>query len=166
MAAPNRPPKSKLSFGEFLFLVGFVLTVLAVVGLAYWAEVNPTVRAVLDWPTIPALQALAAHSPPFHRLLSHASWYQWFLLQSCMVVLPWLVALGLYLLFTDDSRRRTAIARRQLNAERENALVAEAKQKLAARKALKSPTIGHPQGGEAAAPAERLKDVFRKRPPE
>lgn len=164
MATPTRstPPKSGDPFGTVvLTLIAFGL---AVGGLARWAQTNPTVHHVLDWPTIPLLAFVADHSPEVDSFMRRSTLPVWLGIQAAMIVTPCFLAVGLYLLFTYDTRRLRRAARRQLYAKRENRRLHEMTEEMEAREEGRPKAGGSPKPGEAATDAERLKDVFGKQP--
>lgn len=170
MAVPARSttqPKSSDAEATFFLLV--LAAFMAVGGLAKGAERSPTVLAALDWLTIPVLQAIAAHSPGFDRFMRQAQPFTWYMIEAATIVLPLFAAGGFYLLLTADTRRRKRMALRQRMAERENAEVRAIKEAMDAKEQArndKTKAGKSPRPGEAATDAERLKDVFRKQPPE
>lgn len=91
--------------------------------------------------------------------------FTWYMIEAAMVVVPCFVAVGLYLLFTYDTRRFRRAARRQLYARRENARLNEMTDEMEAKEqsGRDQPKTGKtPRPGGASTDAERLKDVFRK----
>ena len=167
MAIPVRTTTNhpRNSDAEATLLLMGLAVFMAVGGLAKWAERSPTVLAALDWLTIPVVQTIAAHLPGFDRFMRQAQPFTWYLMEAAMVVVPCFVAVGLYLLFTYDTRRLRRAARRQLYARRENARLNEMTDEMEAREQVgrdqpKNGKIPRPNG--AATDAERLKDVFRK----
>ena len=162
----NRPRNSDAE--ATLLLMGLAVCI-AVGGLAKWAERSPTVLAALDWLAMPVLQAIAAHSPGFHRFMRQAQPFTWYMMEAAIIVLPLFAAVGIYLLFTYDTRRLKRAARRQLYARRENARLNEMTDEMEAKEQAgrdQAKTGKIPRPGGAATDAERLKDVFRKQPSE
>lgn len=98
--------------------------------------------------------------------LRRSQLFTWLMIQAAMIVVPCFLAVGLYLLFTYDTRRLERAARRQLYARRENARLNEMTDEMEAKEQGKPKAGGSPKPGEAATDAERLKDVFGKQPPE
>ena len=170
MAVPARSTtKPKSSDAEATFFLLVLAAFMAVGGLAKWAELNATVRAILNWPTFPLLQTWAEHSPGMDAFLRRSPLFTWLMIQAAMIVVPCFLAVGIYLLFTYDTRRLKRAARRQLYARRENARLNEMTDEMEAREqsGRDQPRTGKtPRPGGAATDAERLKDVFRKQPPE
>lgn len=169
MATPVRSSKPQTSDAEATLILMALLALLAVGGLAKWAERSAAVLGVLDWLTMPVVQAIAAHSPGFDHFMRQARPFTWYMIQSAMVVLPLFATIGIYLLLTADTRRRKRMAQRQRMAERENAEVRKIKEAMDAKDQARR---GRPEGGrkpdsgEATTDAERLKHVFRERPAE
>ncbi len=166
MATPTRSnttPKNSDAEATFFLLV--LAAFMAVGGLAKWAEKNATVHAALDWLTFPLLRTWAEHSPGMDAFLRRSPLFTWLMIQAAMIVVPCFLAVGLYLLFTYDTRRLKRAARRQLYARRENARLNEMTDEMEAKEG-KPKAGGSPKPGEAATDAERLKDVFGKQSPE
>ncbi len=170
MATPTRSNTTpKNSDAEATFFLLALAAFMAVGGLAKCAERSPTVLAALDWLAMPVLQTIAAHSPGFDRFMRQAQPFTWYMIEAAIIVLPLFAAGGFYLLLTADTRRRKRMAIRQRMAERENAEVRAIKEAMDAKEQArndKTKAGKNPRPGEAATDAERLKDVFRKQPPE
>lgn len=171
MATPTRSTNPRSSDAETTLLLLALGAFLVAGGLARWAEFNATVRAILNWLTLPLLQLWVSHSPGMDAFLRRSTLSTWLLIQAAMVVVPCGLAAGLYLMLTHDHRRLRRMARKQLFAKRENARLNEMAAEMEAKEQQSKrgqPRAGgsNPPHGEAATDAERLKDVFRQRRPE
>ncbi len=169
MATPVRFSKPRTSDAEATLILMALLALLAVGGLAKWAERSPTVLGILDWMTMPVVQAIAAHSPGFDHFLRQARPFTWYMIEAAIVVLPVFVGIGLYLLVTHEDRLLRRAARGQFYARRRTARLNELTDEMEAKEqASRDPsrTGKSPRSDEATTEAERLKDVFGRQPPD
>ena len=169
MATPVRSSKPRTSDAEATLILMALLALLAAGGLAKWAERSPTVLGVLDWLTMSLIQTIAGRSPGFDHFMRQAQPFTWYMIQSAIILLPIFAGVGLYLLVTHEDRLLRRAARGQLYARRRTARLNELTDEMEAKEHAgrdPSKTGKNPRSDEATTEAERLKDVFRKRPAE
>jgi hypothetical protein len=135
MAAPVRSSNPKNSDAEATLLLTALAVCMAVGGLARWAQTNAAVHHMLDVLTLPILQFLADHSPEADHFFRHSQLFTWLLIQAAILIVPWFLGVGIWLLATERSRRLHRLAHRSLINDEDSADLQAIRRKLAARKA-------------------------------